>query len=156
MENRCSLRICICIWPPGRLLLGTLGNWIDRRIWKSSAWCFNSEKIHDVTQFVMMGKMLSQYVELDIYGIQLNYLPSHFFGSKSPSFSWRILHVSLLKLTLSCLQRPAAGRGQWTPRWRRSVNYFPNMKMKTSSEKEEPSPDIIMNLIFTLCNVWCV
>ena len=64
MENRCSLRI----WPPGRLLLGTLGNWIDRRIWKSSAWCFNSEKIHDVTQFVMMGKMLSQSVELDIYG----------------------------------------------------------------------------------------
>ena len=46
----------------------TLGNWIDRRIWKSSAWCFNSEKIHDVTQFVMMGKMLSQSVELDIYG----------------------------------------------------------------------------------------
>lgn len=59
----------------------TLGNWIDRRIWKSSAWCFNSEKIHDVTQFVMMGKMLSQSVELDIHGTLLNYLPSHFCGS---------------------------------------------------------------------------
>ena len=46
-----------------------------------------------MTQFVMMGKMLSQYVELDIYGIQLIYL--HIF-----------VDLNLLQLkNLTCIPR---------------------------------------------------
>ena len=48
-----------------------------------------------MTQFVMMWKMLSQYVELDIYGIQLIYL--HIF-----------VDLNLLQLkNLTCIPRKA-------------------------------------------------